>query len=51
MNTLSRKSEILAAIWKIPVMAAVYFAGTMIGGALVNAFGLIMPVFPPTTLL
>jgi hypothetical protein len=46
MNTRPIESEILAALWKIPVIAAIYFAGTVIGGALVNAVGLMMPVFP-----
>lgn len=46
MNSKHQQSQLLAFIWKIPVIAAVYFAGSNFAGWLCGRIGLQFPEFP-----
>jgi hypothetical protein len=37
---------VLAYLWKLPLCAFAYMAGTMVGGALVSGLGMALPKFP-----
>jgi hypothetical protein len=41
-----QRSQWVAFAWKIPLIAAIYFAGTMIAGRLTSGLGLQLPEFP-----
>jgi len=49
MEYQQHRSPTLALLWKVPVIAAVYFAGTMIGAAIVMSLGLQFPEMPGQT--
>ena len=46
MEPDTQRSHAVAFLWKVPLIAAVHFAGTMAGGALVTSLGLQFPDFP-----
>lgn len=46
MNTEKQQSQILAFFWKIPVIAAAYFAGSIVSGWISGGLGLKFPEFP-----
>jgi hypothetical protein len=46
MNTDSQQSQLLAFLWKIPVIAAAYFAGSIFSGWISAGLGLQFPEFP-----
>jgi hypothetical protein len=49
MNTENHRLPLLPFLWKIPAIAALYFVGIMIAGALVTALGLPFPEVPGQT--
>ena len=49
METQNTESRTTSLLWKIPVLAAVYFGGTLISAALVTSIGLRFPEMPGQT--
>lgn len=49
MQHKHQPSSTVALLWKIPAIAALYFVGILIAGALVTAFGLPFPEVPGQT--
>jgi hypothetical protein len=49
METDTSKSSMTTLLWKIPAIAAVYFAGTLVGAAVITTLGLRFPEMPGQT--
>jgi hypothetical protein len=49
MATDHQRSRLIAFLWKVPAIAAVYFAGTIIGSAIITNLGLRFPEMPGQT--
>lgn len=49
MEFQTNRSQLVDFIWKVPVVAAVYFVGTLIGAAVVTTLGLQFPEMPGQT--
>ena len=49
METENHRSPLLSLLWKVPAIAAIYFAGKMVAAALVTNMGLHFPEMPGQT--
>jgi hypothetical protein len=49
MDTGTSKSSMMTLLWKVPTIAAIYFAGTVAGAAVITTLGLHFPEMPGQT--
>jgi hypothetical protein len=49
MEPEHERSRLVAFTWKVPMIAALYFAGTLVGAALITTLGLHFPEMPGQT--